>query len=80
MEPASPTEDILDQPVIPPSLATHVQHLDNPPNENRLALGVIGACIIVSTVFSVLRVYSRLFCAGKVRVEDCKYHQLSYEL
>lgn len=51
-----------------------VQNLEDPPNDNKLALGVIATCITLSTVFALLRVYSRVFCAQKVRLEDCKHY------
>ena len=56
------------------------QNLENTPNNNKLAVAVIATCIVFSTVFSILRVYSRVYCAGKVKLEDCKYDHLSYGL
>lgn len=50
-----------------------VQNLDDPPNDNKLALGLIATCITISTVFAILRVYSRVICARKVKLEDCKH-------
>lgn len=75
MESREETQALLDSPVTTPPANT-VQNLENPPNSNKLAIGVIATCIALSTVFSVLRVYSRVFCARKVRLEDCKNHQL----
>lgn len=75
MESTEEMQDFLDSPVTPPP-ANRVQNLENPPNSNKLAIGVIVTCIGLSTVFSLLRVYSRVFCARKVRLEDCKNHQL----
>jgi hypothetical protein len=54
--------------------ANSVQNLEDPPNDNKLAVAVITTCMVLSTAFSVLRVYSRVFCAGKVKLEDCKCH------
>lgn len=50
-----------------------VQNLEDPPNDNKLALVVIATCIVLSTLFSILRVYSRVYCAGQVKIEDCEY-------
>lgn len=47
-----------------------VYHLDNPPNRNVLGLVAAGLCMAIATIVVMLRVYSRLFFAKKIRVED----------
>lgn len=76
-ETPSPTGDFLDWPIAPIAPPGYSRNLDNPSNKNELALGIVVTCIIVSTVLSILRVYSRVFVARKVRLEDCKCHQES---
>ena len=75
--PPEKLQQILDSPAWRPPNGS-VAILDNPPNDNKLAVAVIATCLILATAFSVLRVYSRVFCAGKVRIEDCKYHRLLF--
>lgn len=69
--PLSPeqTQQTLNMPAARPP-ANSVQNLEDPPNDNKLAVAVIATCMVLSTAFSVLRVYSRVFCAGKVKLED----------
>ncbi|RYC59475.1 hypothetical protein CHU98_g6720 [Xylaria longipes] len=45
----------------------------NPPNENRLALGVIGASVVVAVLSGLLRLYSKVFCTSRanLKLEDC---------
>lgn len=45
----------------------------NPPNDNRLALAVIGLSVGVAVLAGLLRVYSKFFCTSKVKLkpEDC---------
>lgn len=72
-QPLSPEmiQQILNMPVTAPP-PHHVQNLEDPPNNNKLALGVLAASVVLSTVFSLLRAYSRFFYAGKFRLEDCE--------
>lgn len=69
-------EQLLNGPAAAPPPNT-VPNLENPHNENRLAIAVIATCLALATVFSVLRVFSRVFCVRKVRLEDCKYFDVN---
>lgn len=45
---------------------------DNPPNGNRLAIGLIIAAAILSTLLVSLRTYSRIRYSKRLALEDCK--------
>ncbi|KAH9883261.1 hypothetical protein F4778DRAFT_803052 [Xylariomycetidae sp. FL2044] len=47
-----------------------VSNFDNPPNDNRLVIGVIAACLGLATLFCAIRVYSKLFCVRRILFED----------
>lgn len=54
-----------------------VYHLDNPPNRNVLGLVAAGVFITIATAVVMLRVYSRLSCSIKLRIEDGTYINLT---
>ncbi|KAI8947244.1 hypothetical protein F4801DRAFT_592748 [Xylaria longipes] len=45
----------------------------NPPNENRLALGVIGASVVVAVLSGLLRLYSKVFCTSRANLKPEDY-------
>ncbi|KAH8158474.1 hypothetical protein CIB48_g9774 [Xylaria polymorpha] len=45
----------------------------NPPNDNRLALAVIGLSVGVAVLAGLLRVYSKFFCTSKVKLKPEDY-------
>ncbi|KAI1753640.1 hypothetical protein F4782DRAFT_529522 [Xylaria castorea] len=53
--------------VAPPGITPNYT---NPPNNNGLANGVIGASVVVVVLVSLLRFYSKVFCVRKVKLED----------
>lgn len=68
--PIAEQEAILDGPALRPPPGV-VSHLDDPPNNNGLAIGVTTACLALGTCFALVRAYSRLFCVKRLFVEDC---------
>jgi hypothetical protein len=56
--------------VAPPNVA---YNLENPPNENALAIGLLTTCAFLSTLAVVVRFYPRLFMTKRIslRLEDC---------
>lgn len=68
--PAAEQQALLDGPALAPPAGV-VSNFDNPPNNNGLAQGVIATCITVATLCLVARVYTKLFCVRKFKLEDC---------
>ncbi|KAI0019181.1 hypothetical protein F4780DRAFT_748020 [Xylariomycetidae sp. FL0641] len=62
-------EVVLDQPALatPPGVE---RHLDDPPNQSDVTLGVAITCLILATAFASLRLYAKAFIVRSVAVED----------
>jgi hypothetical protein len=59
----------LDGPALAPPPGI-VPNFNNPPNQNGLARGVLGATVAIATVSMVLRLYGRFYLLRKVSPED----------
>ncbi len=71
--PRDELEILLNTPALyPPPLGT-IPVFDNPPNGNSTALKGTFACVAIEVLFSLARVYTRIFLTKKVKIEDCKY-------
>ncbi|KAI0010708.1 hypothetical protein F4779DRAFT_627000 [Xylariaceae sp. FL0662B] len=57
--------DFLNQPALQPPHGV-TPNFDNPPHDNKLAITVIALCVAVSTILSLLRVYTRVSCMKRV--------------
>jgi hypothetical protein len=68
---ASQHDEMLNAPAFPPPPGV-VAIFDNPPNRNHVAEGLLIPCLILTSLFALLRVYSRALCIKKVFFEDCK--------
>ena len=73
----SPTyeDSLLDKPALLPPHDVQPDFV-NPSNRNGMVIGLAAACIVMLTLFSLLRGYSKLFCTKHVRVEDCEHMDL----
>ncbi|OQE34878.1 hypothetical protein PENCOP_c015G07554 [Penicillium coprophilum] len=47
-----------------------IPNLDNPPNNNGLAIGVLSACTAIATVCLFIRAYARIWLLRKVQIEE----------
>lgn len=47
-----------------------VPQLDNPPNRNDVAIGVITTCAAIATICLFLRAYARVWLLRKVQIEE----------
>ncbi|KAJ3572448.1 hypothetical protein NPX13_g5045 [Xylaria arbuscula] len=47
-----------------------VPKFDNPPNQNGLAIAVVALCASISTILVSVRLYTRLFCGLRPKLED----------
>ena len=65
-------EKFLNGPALQPPPGV-VPHFVNPPNRNGLCYSVLILSICVSTIVVFLRMWARIFCVKKFRIEDCKY-------
>ncbi|KAJ5093637.1 hypothetical protein N7456_009498 [Penicillium angulare] len=45
-------------------------NLDNPPNNNALAIGVFSTCAAIATICFLMRAYARIFLLKKVQIEE----------
>ncbi|KAL2865304.1 uncharacterized protein BJX67DRAFT_383045 [Aspergillus lucknowensis] len=59
----------LDGPALAPPAGV-IPQLDNPPNENGLAIGVLSACAAFATACFFMRGYARVFLLRKFQVEE----------
>ncbi|KAI1773207.1 hypothetical protein F4818DRAFT_423571 [Hypoxylon cercidicola] len=59
---------VLNSPLAPDPFG--VPDLVNPPNENARGLAVAGLCLSLASLGFLVRMYSKLFCAKRARVED----------
>lgn len=48
--------------------------LDNPSNRNTMCLAVVAVALFLCTAVVLIRVYSKVICAKKVRTEDGEKH------
>lgn len=79
--PLDQQEKILDGPSLEPPPGV-IPNFDNPPSNNPLAHGVLTLCLVLAVFAALIRGYAKLFCARKVRIEDCMFltspHPLNY--
>ncbi|KAI1426442.1 hypothetical protein F5Y12DRAFT_794340 [Xylaria sp. FL1777] len=62
-------DPILNQPgLAPPSQV--LPEFENPPNRNGLAISVVALCASVGTILVSIRLYSRVFGASRLKLED----------
>jgi hypothetical protein len=47
-------------------------NFDNPPNQDAMAMAVVGHCFALVTIFTLARVYTRVFILKMVYLEDCE--------
>lgn len=67
--------DSLDMPALqPPDGVT--PNFDNPPNYNTSGYALCSFFLAVGSIAIILRTYARVFCAKKVRLEDCRLSKL----
>ncbi|KAI1078175.1 hypothetical protein F5B20DRAFT_231253 [Whalleya microplaca] len=67
---AAQLEAILNSPALYPPPEGAIPDFDNPSNSNRLAMGVIATCMATTTLFALVRCYTRVCCVKRVRLED----------
>jgi hypothetical protein len=48
-----------------------VYHLNNPPNNNPAAIGVITLCVVLSSVFFLIRFYAKIV-TKQFHTADCE--------
>ncbi|KAI8625017.1 hypothetical protein F5Y19DRAFT_480069 [Xylariaceae sp. FL1651] len=60
---------ILNLPAFDPPIDI-IPNFNNPPNQNALAISVVVLCTTVASLLFLVRVYSRLFCSLKPKLED----------
>ncbi|KAB8265105.1 hypothetical protein BDV32DRAFT_134950 [Aspergillus pseudonomiae] len=59
----------LDEPAYPPPDGI-TPNFDNPTNRNAFALGILVACVTVTTICFLMRVYARVYLLKKIRIEE----------
>ncbi|PGH16758.1 hypothetical protein AJ80_05073 [Polytolypa hystricis UAMH7299] len=59
----------LDLPALEPPEGV-IPNFENPPNQNALALGVLTACCVVSTLCVLIRAYGRIYLLKKFQIEE----------
>ncbi|KAI9373557.1 hypothetical protein BJX61DRAFT_502193 [Aspergillus egyptiacus] len=59
----------LDGPALAPPDGV-VPQLDNPPNQNGVAIGVLSACAVFATICCFLRFYARVFLLRRFQIEE----------
>ncbi|KAI1288895.1 hypothetical protein F5Y03DRAFT_72359 [Xylaria venustula] len=71
MEDLAPPEfdPILNLPGLVPPVGV-IPNFANPPNQNGLAIAVVALCSSVATILFSIRLYSRLFCSLRPKLED----------
>lgn len=57
-----------------------IPNLDNPPNRNDIAIGVITACACVATLCLFLRAYARMWLLRKVQIEGSMFYHSQFEI
>lgn len=62
-------EDILNGPLLP-APEGFTSQLDNPPNNNGLALAVLIICVIIPTISVIIRVSQKMIAPRKVQIEE----------
>lgn len=61
----------LDGPAHPPPDGV-TPNFDNPTNRNALAIGVLAACVAVTTLCFLMRIYARVYLLRKIQLEESK--------
>ncbi|KAE8342431.1 hypothetical protein BDV24DRAFT_150357 [Aspergillus arachidicola] len=59
----------LDGPAHPPPDGV-TPNFDNPTNRNALAIGVLAACVAVTTICFLMRIYARVYLLRKIQLEE----------
>lgn len=59
----------LNGPLLPAPDGVTAQ-LDNPPNDNGLALGVLITCVAIPTISVIIRIFQRIIMPRKLQIED----------
>ncbi|KAB8202983.1 hypothetical protein BDV34DRAFT_227880 [Aspergillus parasiticus] len=59
----------LDGPAHPPPDGV-TPNFDNPTNRNALATGVLAACVAVTTICFLMRIYARVYLLRKIQLEE----------
>lgn len=59
----------LDEPAYPPPDGI-TPNFDNPTNRNAFALGILVACVTVTTICFLMRIYARVYLLKKIRIEE----------
>jgi hypothetical protein len=49
-----------------------VSNFESPPNENYMCFVVLTISLIIATLLLLVRAYARIFCVGRVYIEDGK--------
>lgn len=62
----------LEGPALAPPLGVLPQ-FSNPPNQNAMSYGIVVTGIVLAALAVVMRLYARLVCTKKMRLEDCKF-------
>lgn len=75
MEDLTPTkyDAILNLPGLAPPKGVFPE-FDNPPNQNSLAIAVVALCTSIGTILVSIRLYTRLFCGLRPKLEDCEFY------
>lgn len=68
--PLAQQQEILNSPGMTPPDGVE-PNFDHPANRNDLAIAISVICITLVTFSALIRGYSKLFLAKRVRVEDC---------
>lgn len=63
---------IMNGPALTPPAGV-TPNFQNPPNQNTMARAVTGVCLAVAALLVGLRVYVKVFCTKRCRLEDCEY-------
>lgn len=63
---------MLEMPAMEPP-AGQEANLENPPNENALAMGIITSTLVIGTLCVLLRAYARVYLLRKVQIEEGEF-------
>jgi hypothetical protein len=68
--PPAQIEQFLDGPALKPPPGV-VSNFSDAPNRTALCVGITITCIVLVTLGAIIRLYTRIFCMKKMRLEDC---------
>jgi hypothetical protein len=63
-------EQFLNGPALGPPPGV-VPNFTDAPNRTALCFGITITCVVLVTFGAIIRLYTRIFCIKKMRVEDC---------